>query len=257
MALDSSGQPGSQGLTDRQENPSQPNYLENPAEDEDMNRLATAREERLWMGLDQSLQGWSRSLELGGKEPEGHGYRVAEMSMLFAKKLGLPSEQIVDIVRGALLHDIGKLAIPDEILHKNGPLTPAERALVEQHPTLAKNLLEPIEILQSATDIPYCHHERWDGKGYPRGLKGQEIPLAARVFAIVDVWDVLSYDQPYREAWPADQVLEHITAGKGTHFDPDLVDPFLMLVADIDPKAVAIAADDPAHIVSSLRLASA
>lgn len=209
------------------------------------------------MGLDQSLQGWSRSLELSGKEPEGHGYRVAEMSMIFAKKLGLSCDKIVDIVRGALLHDIGKLAISDEILHKTGALTASERALVEQHPTLAKNLLEPIEILRSAIDIPYCHHERWDGRGYPRGLAGEEIPLAARLFAIVDVWDVLSYDQPYRDAWPSEQVLEHIAAGAGTHFDPELVEQFLVLVADLDPKTVAIATDEPAQIVSTLRLATA
>lgn len=219
-----------------------------------MNRLSTVNEERLWLGLDQTLQGWSRSLELSGKEPEGHGYRVAELSMLFAKKLGLGDEQIVDIVRGALLHDIGKLAISDEILHKAGALTATERALIEQHPTLAKNLLEPIAILKGALDIPYCHHERWDGRGYPRGLAGEEIPLAARIFAIVDVWDVLSYDQAYRMAWTPEEVREHLAAGKGTHFDPNLIEPFLVMVGDLDPKAVAIASDEPARLVSDLRL---
>lgn len=222
-----------------------------------MNLLSTPIEEKLWLGLDQTLQGWSRSLELSGKEPEGHGYRVAEMSMHFAKKIGLSYDQIVDIVRGALLHDIGKLTIPDRILHKNGPLSPIERALVETHPAAAKSLLEPIEILRSAVDIPYYHHERWDGRGYPRGIEGEAIPLAARLFAIVDVWDVLSYDQPYRLAWSPDQVLEHLAAGKGTHFDPELIDPFLMLVADLDPKTVAIASEEPAQMVHSLMYAVA
>lgn len=220
-----------------------------------MHRLTTEIEESLWLGLDQCLQGWSRSLELSGKEPAGHGYRVAEMSMLFAKKLGLSQDEIVDIVRGALLHDIGKLAISDDILQKSGPLSPTERALVEQHPTLAKNLIEPIAILRSAIDIPYCHHERWDGRGYPRGLAGTDIPIAARLFAIVDVWDVLSYDQPYRSAWQSAEVLEHLAAGSGTHFDPELVEQFLVLVSDINPADVAIATDEPAQIVSQLRTA--
>lgn len=221
-----------------------------------MERLTTPNEEGLWMGLDQSLQGWSRSLELSGKEPEGHGYRVAEMSMIFAKKLGLTSEAIEDIVRGALLHDIGKLAIPDSILHKPGRLDPAERALIELHPILAKQLLEPIEILRGAIEIPYCHHERWDGRGYPRGLEGEEIPIAARLFAIVDVWDVLSYDQPYREAWPFDEVIAHLAAAAGSHFDPELVDPFLMVVSEISPRDIAIAREEPAEMTSALRAAA-
>lgn len=221
-----------------------------------MARLHTEQAERLWMGLDQTLQGWARSLELSGKEPEGHCYRVAEMSMLFAKKLGLGGKEIEDIVRGALLHDIGKLAIPETVLSKPGPLSPAERALVEQHPTYAKHFLEPIEILRDAIAIPYSHHERWDGRGYPRGLKGEEIPLAARIFAIVDVWDTLSYNQVYRDAWTPEQVFEHLLACRGTHFDPDLVEPFLMLVEDMHPSHVAIAQEEPATITAALRVAA-
>ncbi|MEQ1823199.1 MAG: HD-GYP domain-containing protein [Fimbriimonadaceae bacterium] len=218
-----------------------------------MENFKTTTEEQLWLALDQALQGWSKSLEIGGHEPEGHGYRVAEMTMLLAQKIGLPSSEIVHMVRGALLHDIGKLAIPDTILLKPGKLDETERALVEQHPVYGKQMLEPIEFLRPAIDIPYCHHERWDGKGYPRGLTGEDIPLPARLFAIVDVWDVLSFDQPYREAWPQEMVLDHLETAAGTHFDPDLVPEFLMIVNDVNPKDRVVARQEPAKITSVLR----
>ncbi|MBI4316523.1 MAG: HD-GYP domain-containing protein, partial [Chloroflexi bacterium] len=131
--------------------------------------------------------------------------------------------------RGALLHDIGKMGVPDSILLKPGPLTDEEWVIMRLHPQLAYDMLSPINYLRSALDIPYCHHEKWDGTGYPRGLKGEQIPLAARPFAVVDVWDALRSDRPYRAAWPEEKVIEHIKAGSGSHFDPQVVEAFLGL----------------------------
>lgn len=186
--------------------------------------------EDLWYGLEQTVFGWSRSLEIGGREPEGHSYRVAEYSLLLARKIGLTVDQQIDIVWGAMLHDIGKFGIPDSILLKPGKLEPAERAVIEQHPSIARNMLLPIEVLRRAIDIPYCHHERWDGKGYPRGLQGEDIPLSARLFAIVDVWDSLSTDQAYRSAWQREEIIAHLMENSGKHFDPELVKEFLVLM---------------------------
>jgi HD-GYP domain-containing protein (c-di-GMP phosphodiesterase class II) len=143
--------------------------------------------------------------------------------------LGVDADAMVHIRRGALLHDIGKMAIPDAILLKPGGLTDQERALIQQHPVFAHEMLSPIDFLRKAIDIPYCHHEKWDGSGYPRGLKGDDIPFAARIFSVVDVWDALVFDRPYRKALPREEVRKHIFEGAGKHFDARVVDAFLQL----------------------------
>ena len=144
--------------------------------------------------------------------------------------MGLENEALVHVRRGALLHDIGKMGVPDSILLKPGPLTDDEWIIMRMHPVYAHDLLAPIAYLLPALDIPYCHHEKWDGTGYPRGLQGEKIPLAARLFAVVDVWDALRSDRPYRLAWPEEKVREHIRSLSGTHFDPKVVEAFINLV---------------------------
>jgi HD-GYP domain-containing protein (c-di-GMP phosphodiesterase class II) len=146
-----------------------------------------------------------------------------------AQVLGLGEKEIVHIRRGALLHDMGKVGIPDSILLKPGPLTDEEWVIMHEHPQYAFDMLSPIEFLSAALDIPYCHHEKWDGSGYPRGLKGEEIPVAARIFAIVDVWDALCSDRPYRKAWSKEKVIAYIMSLSGTHFEPKIVELFLNL----------------------------
>ncbi len=179
---------------------------------------------------DTTLEGWSRALDLRDKETEGHSRRVTEMTLRLAREgLGLSAAELVQVQRGALLHDIGKMGIPDSILLKPDKLTEAEWSVMRRHPSYAYDLLSPIEYLRPALDIPYCHHEKWDGSGYPRGLRGEQIPLAARLFAIVDVWDALRSDRPYRAAWPEARVREHIRALGGSHFDPQLVELFLRI----------------------------
>jgi HD-GYP domain-containing protein (c-di-GMP phosphodiesterase class II) len=145
--------------------------------------------------------------------------------------MGLPDDEIVHIRRGALLHDMGKMGVPDAVRLKPGKLTDEEWAIMKKHPTYAYEMLSPIAYLQCALDIPHFHHEKWDGAGYPRGLEGEQIPLAARLFAVVDVWDALSSDRPYRAAWPKDKVLAHLKEGSGSHFDPRAVEAFLSLLA--------------------------
>ncbi len=176
---------------------------------------------------DATIEGWSRALELRDKETQGHSQRVTTLTMLLAREMGVAEERIEHIRRGALLHDIGKMGIPDSILLKPGPLTVEEWAIMEMHPTYALQMLWPITFLRPALEIPYCHHERWDGSGYPQGLRGEAIPLAARIFAAVDIWDALSHDRPYRPAWPQDRILEHIRGLAGTHLDPAVVEVFL------------------------------
>jgi putative nucleotidyltransferase with HDIG domain len=181
----------------------------------------------LLMAYDITIEGWSRALDYRDKETEGHSRRVTEMTMKLARQLGLGDAELVHIRRGALLHDIGKLGVSDSILLKPCSLTEEEFGEMREHPRIAYKLLSPIDFLKPAIDIPYCHHEKWDGTGYPRGLQGEEIPLAARIFAVVDVWDALHSDRPYRSAWPAEQIREHIKSLAGTHFDPHMVDSFL------------------------------
>jgi len=176
---------------------------------------------------DATIEGWSKVLDLRDKETEGHTQRVTEITVRLARALGVPEEQVVHIRRGALLHDIGKMAIPDIILQKPGPLTEAEWLEMRQHSDYALQMLSPIVYLRPALEIPYCHHERWDGSGYPRALKGLEIPLSARIFSIVDVWDALLSNRPYRHGSTEESVLEYIKKQSGISFDPQLVEAFL------------------------------
>jgi putative nucleotidyltransferase with HDIG domain len=188
----------------------------------------------LALAYDDTLTGWSRALDLRDKETEGHSQRVTEMAVRLARHMGVGDSEIVHIRRGALLHDIGKMAIPDSILHKSGSLREEEWAIMKKHPVYAFEMLSPIAFLKPALDIPYCHHEKWDGSGYPRGLKGEQIPLAARVFAVVDVWDALRSDRPYRKARPREMVYAYIREQSGKHFDPRVVEAFL----DISERAI-------------------
>jgi len=187
--------------------------------------------EELAAAYDATLEGWVKALDLRDNETEGHTQRVTEMTLRLARAIGLPHEELVHIRRGALLHDIGKIGIPDEILLKPGKLTEAEWVVMKQHPVYAYDWLAPISYLTPSLDIPYYHHEKWDGTGYPLGLAGQEIPLSARLFAIVDVWDALRSDRPYRKGWPDAEVLNHITSLSGSHFDPYVVKVFMNLVS--------------------------
>ena len=182
---------------------------------------------------DTTLEGWSRALELRDRETQGHTLRVTDVTLRLARLVGIAGSELIHLRRGALLHDIGKMGIPDSILHKPGPLDDTEWAIMKQHPVLAYELLSPIEYLRPALDIPYCHHEKWDGSGYPRGLAGESIPLAARVFAIADVWDALRSDRPYRSAWPDGQVMNYLRGERGRHFDPNVLEAFLTLEPDL------------------------
>ena len=183
----------------------------------------------LSLAYDTTIAGWSRALDLRDKETEGHSQRVTDLTLALARGMGMSEADLVHVRRGALLHDIGKMGIPDSILLKPGALSEEEWVIMRKHPAYAYELLAPIAYLQPALDIPYCHHERWDGTGYPRGLRGDAIPLAARVFAVADVWDALRSDRPYRAGWPDDRVREHIRSQAGTHFDPSVVRTFLTL----------------------------
>lgn len=186
--------------------------------------------QELALAYDRTLEGWAHALELRDNETEGHARRVTEMTLALARSFGLRGEALVHIRRGALLHDIGKMGIPDNILHKPGPLDEAEWALMHQHPVFAYDMLKSIDFLRPALDIPYAHHEKWDGSGYPQGLAGEQIPLAARLFAIVDVWDALNSDRPYRPAWPPEKVIAYIQECSSTQFDPDVVEAFLKML---------------------------
>jgi HD-GYP domain-containing protein (c-di-GMP phosphodiesterase class II) len=188
--------------------------------------------QELTLAYDTTLAGWGRALELRDKETQGHTDRVVELTLELAHRMGIGGEEITHILRGTLLHDIGKMGIPDSILHKPGPLTEEEWAIMRLHPKYAFDLMNPIPYLRQALDIPYAHHERWDGSGYPRGLKGEEIPLAARIFAVVDIWDALSNKRVYRNAWPEDRVIEYLKSTAGIELDPVIVENFLELVEE-------------------------
>jgi HD-GYP domain-containing protein (c-di-GMP phosphodiesterase class II) len=196
--------------------------IDNSALFEELQRSNT----ELTLAYDTTLEGWARALELRDSETVGHSQRVTEMTLHIARTLNIRDSDLVHIYRGALLHDIGKMGIPDSILLKPGPLTEAEWEIMRQHPVYAYQMLSPIAYLRPALEIPYCHHERWTGLGYPRGLRGEGIPLAARIFAVVDVWDALCSDRPYRAAWEIDKVLDYIREQSGVHFDPRVVEIF-------------------------------
>ena len=181
---------------------------------------------RLSDAYEATIEGWSRAMDLRDRETEGHSRRVAELSIKLAQAMGMSAEEIVHLRHGALLHDMGKIGIPDSILHKPDRLTEEEWAIMEQHPKFAYDMLNSIEYLRDALEIPYFHHEKWDGTGYPQGLKADQIPLAARIFAVADVWDALTSNRPYRSAWPRELALEYIREQSGKHFDPQVVDLF-------------------------------
>ncbi len=188
----------------------------------------------LTKAYEATIEGWSRALDLRDHETEGHTQRVAEMTVKLAQAFGLNTNTTAYISRGALLHDIGKMGIPDDILLKPGPFTMDEWVRMRKHPEYARDMLAAIDYLKPAIDIPYCHHEKWDGTGYPRGLKGEVIPFAARIFSVVDVWDALTSNRPYRSAWSKEKALEYIRTESGKHFDPQVVTTFLHLIHDLE-----------------------
>lgn len=190
---------------------------------------------KLLQAYDATIAGWSQAMDLRDKETEGHTERVTYLTLEIAKALGLKEEKLVHVHRGALLHDIGKLGVPDQILHKPGPLTEEEWVIMKQHPVFAYEMLSPIDYLRPAMAIPYCHHEKWDGTGYPRGLKGQQIPLEARIFALVDVYDALTADRPYRPAWSREKALAYIQEQSGKQFDPEITEAFSALLRKLKP----------------------
>jgi putative two-component system response regulator len=182
-----------------------------------------------------ALEGWARALDLRDHETEGHCRRVADVAVRLAAQMGMSEADCVHVRRGALLHDIGKMGIPDRILLKPSALSPDEWEIMRRHPTYALELLGPIAYLGPAIDIPYCHHEKWDGTGYPRGLKGEQIPLAARVFAIADIWDAVRSDRPYRPAWSVERAREHVLSLAGSHLDPQVVSAFMKMSEMSEP----------------------
>ncbi len=187
-------------------------------------------ENDLISAYDKTIEGWSKALELRDAGTQGHTQRVTDLTLELARAMGVEKTNITHMRRGALLHDIGKIGIPDRILLKPGPLTKAERKMIEKHPVFAREMLKKIEFLHPAMDIPSFHHERWDGKGYPAGLVGKEIPIAARIFAVIDVWDALTSNRPYRKAMPHKKACEYINDNSGTLFDPEVVNVFSKLV---------------------------
>jgi len=197
------------------------------------NQLQASNTE-LVIAYDSTIEGWGKALNLRDRETEGHTQRVTDMTVRMAQIYGMNEKELVHVRRGALLHDIGKMGVPDTILMNEGRLTAEEQEIMHKHSQHAFDVLMPIAYLRPALDIPYCHHEKWDGTGYPRGLKGEQIPIAARIFALADIWDALISERRYHEAWPREKVETYIRERTGTHFDPDLVDLFLAHVEEKD-----------------------
>jgi response regulator RpfG family c-di-GMP phosphodiesterase len=181
---------------------------------------------------ETTLEGWAHALEIRDRETLGHSKRVTELTTRMARRMGFTEDELVHIYRGALLHDIGKLGIPDDILHKPGPLDEHEMNIMRLHPQIAVDLIAPIEYLKPALNIPRYHHEKWDGTGYPHGLVGETIPLEARIYAIIDVFDALTHDRPYRQGMSEKEALEYIKSQAGTHFDPAVLEVFLKEIGD-------------------------
>jgi putative nucleotidyltransferase with HDIG domain len=179
------------------------------------------------LAYDSTIEGWSRAMDLRDHETEGHTLRVTELTMEVARAMRISESQLTAIRRGALLHDIGKMGVPDAILLKEGDLTDEEWQIMRKHPEFARDMLMPITYLNDALNIPYCHHEKWDGTGYPQGLKGTQIPLVARIFTVVDVWDALTNDRTYRKKWTKEKTCQYIQEQSGKHFDPQVVEIFL------------------------------
>jgi putative nucleotidyltransferase with HDIG domain len=197
--------------------------------DKNLQMVKDSQAELEW-NYDQTLEAWAKVLEIRDRETEGHSRRLVETSTLLAHALGLSETDIVNLQRGALLHDIGKLAVPDQILLKKGPLDEIEKEIIHKHPSDAINMLKGIKFLEPSMAVAYSHHERWDGNGYPDGLKGEQIPLLARIFAIVDNWDALGSERPYRHAWSQEKIREYLRENSGRIFDPHIVDVFLNLI---------------------------
>lgn len=188
--------------------------------------------ESMRRAYDETIEGWAIALELRDGETKGHSERVSTWTLDLARAFGVSGDELERIRRGALLHDIGKMAVPDAVLRKEGPLDAAERRAIELHPVHGRDMLAGIEYLSHSIDIPYCHHERWDGMGYPQGLSGSDIPFHARLFSVVDVFDALTSDRPYRAAWKVERVIEYLHDQAGTQFDPDVTRVFCGLVEE-------------------------
>lgn len=184
----------------------------------------------LEIAYEQTMLAWGNALEMRDLHTQGHTLRVTDLALRLARAFDISGQKFKDMYRGALLHDIGKMGIPDAILTKRDVLSKEERSIMEMHPVKAYELLSPITFLKEALDIPYCHHEKWNGKGYPRGLMGDDIPLAARLFSVVDVYDALTNDRPYRPSWPKAKVIEYILDERSKSFDPKVVDRFVEMV---------------------------
>lgn len=184
----------------------------------------------LELAYDATLEGWLRALGLKDAHTGEHTIRVTELSIALAGLSGLGDDELIHLRRGAILHDIGKIGIPGSILNKSEPLTETERKMIKLHPIFGHDLLAPIPFLQPAADVAYCHHENWDGSGYPRGLKGEDIPLMARIVSVCNVWDALTSNQPYRKAWLKTDAWNYIDLGAGKQFDPEIVDAFSQLI---------------------------
>lgn len=208
---------------------------------EDVLRKLEAAHRDLKGAYDETIEGWVGALDIRDKETEGHTQRVVKMTLDIARLMGIGDEELEHIRRGALLHDVGKLGIPDTILYKAGKLTEEEMAAMRLHTIFARDWLLSIDYLKKALDIPYSHHEKWDGSGYPLGLQGTEIPLSARCFAIVDVWDALTHERAYKRAWTEDEALRYVLNNRGAHFDPQVVDVFVDYVTK---KSAAHTPDD-------------
>ena len=211
----------------------------------------------LTTAYDATIEGWSHASDLRHQETEGHTQRVTDITIRLAKAAGIRADELVHIRRGAMLHDIGKLVIPDNVLLKSGTLTAEEWKVMQKHPEYAFELISPIAFLRPALDIPYCHHEKWDGSGYPRGLKGEQIPLSARLFAVSDVWDALTSDRPNRAAWPKNQASEYIREQAGKQFDPQAVELFInnfILEEHSSARPIILIVDDDEGITRTLAL---